>query len=160
MSNKFKSLKHTDGFTIIEVIVVLVIAAVIMLAVFLVVPILQRSAANNSFQTNARSTLAAAQQWAANNSGSTAPVAANIKDITGSFKDVNGTSVDPTVVANTTTPTPAPGNITVVVNAKCTNGSPSTSNAITATGSNNSYFAIVAGLASATTNRAYYCINN
>ena len=69
MSNKLKQLRAKEGFTIIEVIIVLVIGAVIMLAVFLVVPQLQRTQRNSRAQNDARRILAAAEQYAANNNG-------------------------------------------------------------------------------------------
>ena len=147
------------GFTIIEVIIVLVIAAVIMLAVFLVVPQLQRSAANTSFQSNARSALAAAQQFAANGNGASLPTATNIVSITGQFKDANGNPLNP-AVTNAMTPTPAAGVITVVTNAKCTTSSPQNSNATIANGTGNTNFAVVVGLKVAGATPAYYCINN
>ena len=73
------SSKIQQGFTIIEVIIVLVIAAIIMLMVFLVVPQLQRTQRNSKAQTVARQAFTAAEQSAANNGG-TYPTA----DATGS----------------------------------------------------------------------------
>ena len=70
MSNKLKQLRAKEGFTIIEVIIVLVIGAVIMLAVFLVVPQLQRTQRNSRRQADARAALAAVEQYRANNNGS------------------------------------------------------------------------------------------
>ncbi|MEI6169850.1 MAG: prepilin-type N-terminal cleavage/methylation domain-containing protein [Candidatus Saccharibacteria bacterium] len=69
MSNKLKELRAKEGFTIIEVIIVLVIGAVIMLAVFLVVPQLQRTQRNSSRQNSARRVETAGEQFAANNGG-------------------------------------------------------------------------------------------
>jgi len=69
MSNKLKELRAKEGFTIIEVIIVLVIGAVIMLAVFLVVPQLQRTQRNSSRQNSARRVQTAGEQFAANNGG-------------------------------------------------------------------------------------------
>lgn len=157
--------KHNikEGFTIIEVIIVLVIAAVIMLAVFLVVPQLQRSAANNTFQSNARSALTAAQQFAANSSGAT-PTVAGIVAISGQFKDATGAAKDVTVAASGN-PTPAPGIVAVVYNAKCATSSPQNSNTISANGTGNTNFAVVVGLKTSaadpvTGSNSYYCINN
>ena len=62
MSNKLKELRAKEGFTIIEVIIVLVIGAVIMLAVFLVVPQLQRTQRNSNRQNSARRVFTAAEQ--------------------------------------------------------------------------------------------------
>lgn len=96
LKNKLKNqmAKHEDGFTIIEVIIVLVIGAVIMLAVFLVVPQLQRTQRNTRRQADARRVLAAAEQFSANNNGTnptctgslttgTGATCTNITDITG-----------------------------------------------------------------------------
>ncbi len=66
MSNKLKELRAKEGFTIIEVIIVLVIGAVIMLAVFLVVPQLQRTQRNSNRQNSARRVFTAAEQINAN----------------------------------------------------------------------------------------------
>jgi prepilin-type N-terminal cleavage/methylation domain-containing protein len=66
MSNKLKQLRASEGFTIIEVIIVLVIGAVIMLAVFLVVPQLQRTQRNSNRQNSARRVFTAAEQVNAN----------------------------------------------------------------------------------------------
>ncbi len=65
--------KSKKGFTIIEVVIVLVIGAIIMLMVFLVVPALQRSQRDARRQSDARRFLAAAEQYAVNNSGSYPP---------------------------------------------------------------------------------------
>lgn len=169
-----KSNNIKKGFTIIEVIIVLVIAAIIMLAVFLVVPQLQRSAANNGFQSNARSALAAAQQWYSNNPGAASgPTNQNIKDIAGQFRDASNALQDP-ITTTSMTPTPGPGWVVVVTNAKCgtsgTTQSGSSANTTTASGSNYANYAIVVGLvtsAPATTpyssssgSNSYYCINN
>ncbi|GDX62746.1 hypothetical protein LBMAG34_2800 [Candidatus Saccharibacteria bacterium] len=66
MSNKLKELRAKEGFTIIEVIIVLVIGAVIMLAVFLVVPQLQRTQRNSRRQADVRRVYTAAEQVNAN----------------------------------------------------------------------------------------------
>ena len=92
------SSKIQQGFTIIEVIIVLVIAAIIMLAVFLVVPQLQRTQRNNRAQSVARQAFAAAEQSAAN-SGGTYPTA----DATGSglITAITGTMNNPLGTAYT-----------------------------------------------------------
>ena len=66
--------KTQQGFTILEVIIVLVIAAIIMITVFLVVPQLNRSQRNSRNQDNARRALTAVTQYSANNNGA-APTA-------------------------------------------------------------------------------------
>lgn len=100
LKSKLNQLREKDGFTIIEVIIVLVIAAIIMLAVFLVVPQLQRTQRNSRRQNDARRALTAAEQIAANNGGSYSTVTkATIEAITGTLTDPNNTAY--TIVVNT-----------------------------------------------------------
>ncbi len=115
MSNKLKELRAKEGFTIIEVIIVLVIGAVIMLAVFLVVPQLQRTQRNTRAQNDARRILTAGEQFASSNNG-TYPKCAN--DLTLDATTGAGVCTDITAITgqiksptnNTyTTKTAAPG---------------------------------------------------
>ena len=96
LKSKLDQLKAKDGFTIIEVIIVLVIAAIIMLAVFLVVPQLQRTQRNTRRQNDARRVLAAAEQVAANAGGvyPTADAAGktSIENITGTINSPAGSA--------------------------------------------------------------------
>lgn len=62
-------IKKKQGFTIIEVVIVLVIGAIIMLMVFLVVPYLQRTQRDSRRQNDARKLLTAVEQYKANNNG-------------------------------------------------------------------------------------------
>lgn len=57
------------GFTLIEIVIVLAIAALIMVIVFLAVQGAQRSQRDTATKNNAARTLAAAEQYASNNSG-------------------------------------------------------------------------------------------
>jgi prepilin-type N-terminal cleavage/methylation domain-containing protein len=66
--------KTTEGFTIIEVMIVLAIAALILLIVFLAVPALQRNARNTQRSTDANNLVAAYNEYV-NNTGGTTPVA-------------------------------------------------------------------------------------
>lgn len=61
--------KRQEGFTIIEVLIVLAIAGLIMVVVFLAVPALQRNGRNNSLNTDANNLLSAVGEYAANNNG-------------------------------------------------------------------------------------------
>ena len=71
---KFKhQLKQDNGFTIIEVMIVLAIAAVIMLIVFLAVPALQRNSRNTQYRSEAGRWLSAANEFVSNSNG-TLPV--------------------------------------------------------------------------------------
>jgi len=89
LKSKLNQLREKDGFTIIEVIIVLVIAAIIMLAVFLVVPQLQRSQRNTRNQAVARQAFAAAEQYASQNNGSYPLGVSDIETITGSLKNAS-----------------------------------------------------------------------
>ena len=64
-----KNLKRDDGFTIIEVLIVLAIAGLIMLIVFLAVPALQRNARNTSRKSDASSLASAISEYINNNDG-------------------------------------------------------------------------------------------
>ncbi len=72
-----KKLQNKDqGFTIIEVMIVLVIAAVILLIVFLAVPALQRNSRNTQYNNEASAVSAAASEWVSNNNNGNVPSAA------------------------------------------------------------------------------------
>ncbi len=62
-------LKNRQGFTIIEVMIVLAIAGLIMLIVFLAVPALQRSARNTSRKNDNGNFSSALNTWISNNNG-------------------------------------------------------------------------------------------
>ena len=61
---------RSEGFTIIEVLVVLAIAGLIMVVVFLAVPALQRNSRNSALNADARAVLAAVGNYRVNNGGS------------------------------------------------------------------------------------------
>ncbi len=61
--------KRTEGFTIIEVMIVLAIAGLILLIVFLAVPALQRNSRNTNRKNDIAATLGAITEYANNNSG-------------------------------------------------------------------------------------------
>jgi len=58
-----------EGFTIIEVLIVLAIAGLIMLIVFLAVPALQRNSRNTQVKNSASAILAAVSEFENNNNG-------------------------------------------------------------------------------------------
>lgn len=64
-----KNLRRNDGFTIIEVLIVLAIAGLIMLIVFLAVPALQRNARNTSRKNDAGTLASAISEYVNNNDG-------------------------------------------------------------------------------------------
>lgn len=61
--------KKTDGFTIIEVLIVLAIAGLIMLIVFLAVPALQRNQRNTEARSEASRILSASNDFVTNGNG-------------------------------------------------------------------------------------------
>jgi prepilin-type N-terminal cleavage/methylation domain-containing protein len=65
-----QQIKKLEGFTIIEVLIVLAIAGLIMLVVFLAVPNLQRSQRNSQYKNEAASIIGAYNEWTSNNGGS------------------------------------------------------------------------------------------
>jgi prepilin-type N-terminal cleavage/methylation domain-containing protein len=79
--------KKTEGFTIIEVLIVLAIAGLIMLIVFLAVPALQRNARNTQRNHDASLVLAAVNECLNNHNGivascdSTAEVAVDTNNL-------------------------------------------------------------------------------
>jgi prepilin-type N-terminal cleavage/methylation domain-containing protein len=68
MKNIYKQ-KRQQGFTIIEVLIVLAIAALILLIVFLAVPALQRNSRNNSRNNDAARLAALVNDYVANHAG-------------------------------------------------------------------------------------------
>ena len=61
--------KREQGFTIIEVLIVLAIAALIFLIVFLAVPALNRNSRNNAIKHDAANLLSGVQTFESNNNG-------------------------------------------------------------------------------------------
>jgi len=61
--------KQAEGFTIIEVLIVLAIAGLILLIVFLAVPALQRNSRNTQRKNDVASILGAVSEYTNNNSG-------------------------------------------------------------------------------------------
>jgi prepilin-type N-terminal cleavage/methylation domain-containing protein len=68
MLSKLKN-NNNEGFTIIEVLIVLAIAGLILLIVFLAVPALQRNATNTNRKNDASSVAAAVSEYENNNNG-------------------------------------------------------------------------------------------
>lgn len=64
-----QSSKRKEGFTIIEVLIVLAIAGLILLVVFLAVPALQRNADNTQRKSDVSASLSAVTEWSNNNGG-------------------------------------------------------------------------------------------
>ena len=75
--------KRTEGFTIIEVLIVLAIAGLILLIVFLAVPALQRNSRNTQRKNDVAAALGGVTEYA-NNHGGTLP--SQWSDISGNVK--------------------------------------------------------------------------
>lgn len=69
-----KSNSTRNGFTIIEVVIVLAIAGLIFLMVFLALPALQRSQRNQLYKNNLSLVISALQNYRSNNGGRRIPV--------------------------------------------------------------------------------------
>jgi prepilin-type N-terminal cleavage/methylation domain-containing protein len=63
--------KRNQGFTIIEVLIVLAIAGLILLVVFLAVPALQRNSRNTQRKSDASHLAGLITEWESNNGGTT-----------------------------------------------------------------------------------------
>lgn len=85
--------KKTEGFTIIEVLIVLAIAGLIILIVFLAVPALQRNSRNTQRKANVSAILAAVTEFTNNNNGTLPVVACGAAN---PFTMVTGTCAAPT----------------------------------------------------------------
>lgn len=114
--------QRKEGFTIIEVMIVLAIVGLIMLIVFLAVPALQRNSRNTQRRNDISNYLAAVSEWSNNNNGKV-PAAAT--DFTGA-NGINSLAkmsviAAPTVAAVTGAQTGAVAldTMQVVTGAKC-----------------------------------------
>ncbi len=79
----FKNLrKRTEGFTIIEVLIVLAIAGLILLIVFLAVPALQRNSRNTQRKNDVAGLLGAVSEYTNNNNGTLANTCSGTNPVT------------------------------------------------------------------------------
>ncbi len=127
--------KRTEGFTIIEVLIVLAIAGLILLIVFLAVPALQRNSRNTQRKNDVAAILGGVTEYANNNAGelpgdwdggnslwrkdSSATAGTSVK-----LGHYTGTDVTYKVATPTQTNANDPDKVLVVKGAKC-NGSDS-----------------------------------
>lgn len=112
MLTKLKNRKQ-EGFTIIEVLIVLAIAGLILLIVFLAVPALQRNSRNTQRQSDVASTASAAANFAGNNNGNLPTAVGNVTSSTTSISFIcKGAAAGPTGTTQrsqtTDTPTSCP----------------------------------------------------
>jgi prepilin-type N-terminal cleavage/methylation domain-containing protein len=74
--------RKSEGFTIIEVMIVLAIAGLIMLIIFLAVPALQRNSRNTQYKNDASAYAAAVNEWSQNHNGAMPSAAADLTTAT------------------------------------------------------------------------------
>ncbi|MEK7059195.1 MAG: type II secretion system protein [Patescibacteria group bacterium] len=128
MLNKLK--KNNQGFTIIEVMIVLAIAGLIILIVLLAVPALQRNGRNTAIKNDASAIASALTTFASDNDGKT-PAAADFGYVAPTLtvgasstaqseaKVQGGTNVSTPAVAVTPVAAIAPGTIVIVKGRDC-----------------------------------------
>jgi prepilin-type N-terminal cleavage/methylation domain-containing protein len=88
--------KKTEGFTIIEVLIVLAIAGLIMLIVFLAVPALQRNAHNTSIKNDVSGIMGGVSEFVNNNNGKVPTAIASSTRTQTSIEFALGTAAAPT----------------------------------------------------------------
>ncbi len=86
-----KNLK-TEGFTIVETMIVLAIAGLILLIVLLAVPALQRSSVNTNIKSDASAIAAAITDYESNNGGAVPSTGSYYNQATSQLKISNGAS--------------------------------------------------------------------
>ena len=122
--------KSNQGFTIIEVLIVLAIAGLILLIVFLAVPALQRNSRNTTIKNDAASVAGAISEYESNNNGGapasitgTGTITVGATGTTQATANVNGsTTVNTTAATATFTPSataPAAGTLQAWLGHKC-----------------------------------------
>lgn len=123
MLNRIKKLNQ-EGFTIIEVMIVLAIAGLIILIVLLAVPALQRNGRNTAIKNDASAITAGVSEFASNNDGATPTTIAQ----SGSTVTISGAAgttpaeakvQSSTTVSTTTAPGSDAGVIQVQFQKKC-----------------------------------------
>ena len=172
---KTRQLKsNKQGFTIIEVMIVLAIAALILLVVFLAVPALQRSQRNSARKNDAARMSAAAIEYVSNNNGvlpSTGPNCDSIKNSAATLSQYSSLAASCTAAA-TFAGTPAAntmylvtlaangtaGTATTNVMALATKGSCSGNNAVTFDSANSRKMALLYTVESGV-NWDWVCLN-
>ncbi|HUC95913.1 MAG TPA: prepilin-type N-terminal cleavage/methylation domain-containing protein [Candidatus Saccharimonadia bacterium] len=106
---KTNLLKNKDGFTIIEVLIVLAIAAVILLVVFLAVPGLQRSQRNTAAKTDATHIATAIVNFITQNNNVTPKVFTDATAINGDVGTLSQLTMKAGPTATAPPPNAAPG---------------------------------------------------
>jgi prepilin-type N-terminal cleavage/methylation domain-containing protein len=123
MLNKLKK-SNNEGFTIIEVMIVLAIAGLILLIVLLAVPALNRNSHNTAIKNDASSLASAVQEYKSNNDGgqptaiSAGPGAVQV---TGAAGTAQATAQLGPSTSTSSTQTPAVGALGYQLNNVCPN---------------------------------------
>ncbi|HSX34015.1 MAG TPA: type II secretion system protein [Candidatus Saccharimonadales bacterium] len=123
MLSKLHKSKKEQGFTIIEVLIVLAIAGLILLVVFLAVPALQRNSRNTQRKDDVARVGSAVQEFINNNAG-TLPVAgdsATVRNLVGTLAYYSSANVSvagtaPSTATNDTTT----DTVKIYTGGKCT----------------------------------------
>jgi prepilin-type N-terminal cleavage/methylation domain-containing protein len=136
MLQKLKK-RNENGFTIIEVLIVLAIAGLILLVVFLAVPALQRNSRNTQRKNDVSALLGAVSEYTNNNAGVLPTADTQIESLakTGYYK-----AGDISLAAGTQGALTA-DSVRVVTGAKCVESSGVPTGATTATGASARQFA-------------------
>jgi prepilin-type N-terminal cleavage/methylation domain-containing protein len=119
--------KRTEGFTIIEVLIVLAIAGLILLIVFLAVPALQRNSRNTQRKNDVSGILGAVSEFSNNNNGALPAVtdkALVLQNVKLGIYDTTGV----TFASGSGTNEANPDKITVVMKAQCSGSDAVSSN--------------------------------
>jgi prepilin-type N-terminal cleavage/methylation domain-containing protein len=117
ISKKMIEKKRQEGFTIIEVLIVLAIAGLIILIVFLAVPALQRNSRNTQYKSQVSTYMGAVSEFMNNNNGR-APVAGDLTTINNLAAD--GPLTEPTALTTgAQTGDPALGVMQIQVGFTC-----------------------------------------
>lgn len=121
--------RKQQGFTIIEVMIVLAIAGLIMVVVLIAIPQLQRNQRNSARTADASRLGTAIQNWVTNNNGAVFTAGANNDNLTAVINDTGATMNQYELTAGTTftvdaiTATPQTNttlaNLMVITGAKC-----------------------------------------
>lgn len=145
-----KLLKKDEGFTLIEIVLVLAIAGLIMVIVFLAVSGAQRARRDTQRKNDAARYLAAAEQFASNNNGTFPAVSIVATYLTTGGSTFNDPSTNATYTVTVGTGVPgAAGAMSASSNAQCTAGA-------IAAGGGAGQFAV----AVFQENGAQYCVSN
>ena len=148
---KLRTKKSEQGFTIIEVMIVLAIAGLIILIVMLAVPALQRNGRNTAIKNDASAVTAGIAEFSSNNDGAL-PTAADSDSTTtpGEIIIKNKTGAPATVKVQSSTKvnlvkdgsvkaiTPVSGELNITFGTKCPTGVAGNATAITPTLANRS----------------------